>query len=118
MFLEKGEKIDNANLEITVLLSIIFVLFLLFIMALLLLIYKLLYNSLEDQYVKANHEKKQKNFAALLPSDSGIRPISAILPRAMNSKLDAIYDVKRGTCPAIRNVDSRKFEKNTNSHFR
>ena len=104
MYMNDGTPVYNkTNIEISMLLIIIVLVFILFVGALVLLMFKLIYTHLEEQFLEDIEQQKQNT--ELLPSAQGIRPISAILPPAINSQLDAIFESRRGAGFPIRHPE-------------
>ena len=109
MFLQNGAPVNNeANREITFLLVLIVVVFLFFVGALVVLLYKLIYAHLEEEFQIQRELAKNSN---LRPSGSGIRPISAIIPPQLNSQLDMMYESRRGTTGPLRNEQRLSLDK-------
>ena len=114
MFIDNETPVTNAaNREITSLLALIVVIFLLFVGALITLLYKLIYAHLKEEFDVQRELAKKSN---LRPLESGIRPISAILPPQLNSHLDMMYETRRGTVRPFRHEQRLSLDKSFVQH--
>ena len=102
MYLQNGKPVMNEyNAKVWILLFVIILVFLIMISALALCLFKVIYRHLEDEFEERLNEQKNP----MMPLSTGIRPISTFLPEPLNSKLDAVYENRRGTGFNLRHPD-------------